>query len=807
MAYQAGYYGRDIGLADVLLTDTDRPFRKFLIEGAPGQGKSTASQYVCQVHRARILEKSDKLSQLPSKHRHAPERLPFRIELRRYASWLTDVNREKTSTDGVLVYLCQTIANISELSFSPDLLVAILAGSPSLIILDGLDEVADLDVRDKVVRSIEQLSSNLDAWKADAQLVVTSRPSTLREAATISTDEYIHLILADLSGASIDQYAATWVRIRKLPADEARDFRQAVTSALKAPHVADLARNPMQLAILLYLVYARGWGLPEKRTELYEAYLDMFLTREAEKTLTVRNNRNLLLELHGVIAWLLHSRAEGTEGGRGSGGDIARAELETVLRRYLEYEQRSPDLIDELFSGVQRVFVLVERGEGHFEFEVQPLREYFAARHLYTTSPQVPSTTEMTGARPDRLEALIRSPYWMNVTRFFCGHYQKGELADLSRRLIDLQDDPHFRYLCHPVELAQHIARDYSLAASQRDTTSVVERFSSSIGLRVLANGGSRDYQTSAGPSSFSDDTGRRAVVAAARTALVDPPSRELVGELSRLLRDNDAERSRWWSHEFEAHADNPEDRSYWLRIGVTTQSLRSIDVDELRRIFNTSAGLSRIDWLRVVESARHEVAEFDNDHFELVLDAMGSSPLLHGIPVHGAGNWLTDLATLLSDTWIWTRRRGDWYPPGAWLVKSNEREISTGGEVAPRIEQIQELIEVLAGPKSGPMRANASWWRAATDRTAATLDECWAAWRLALVGAMHPRNVSKWDGSVFDSAVSLLDRAGCLYCSGGTSSEVWTEGSHPAFREPHADGARMAFSAALLHGRAPKMF
>ena len=85
-------------------------------------------------------------------------------------------------------------------------------------------------------------------------------------------------------------------------------------------------------------------------------------------------------------------------------------------------EEHDSELAEELLKGtVERVGALVSRVEGMFEFEVQPLREYFAARHLYKTAPYSPVGQAHKGTRPERFEAIAASSYWTNVTRFFCG--------------------------------------------------------------------------------------------------------------------------------------------------------------------------------------------------------------------------------------------------------------------------------------------------------------------------------------------------------------------------------------------------
>ena len=57
------YYETTVGAAELILDDrymNDEPC--IVLEGAPGQGKSTLSQYLAQVQRARLLERVDDLT-------------------------------------------------------------------------------------------------------------------------------------------------------------------------------------------------------------------------------------------------------------------------------------------------------------------------------------------------------------------------------------------------------------------------------------------------------------------------------------------------------------------------------------------------------------------------------------------------------------------------------------------------------------------------------------------------------------------------------------------------------------------------
>ncbi len=174
----------------------------------------------------------------------------------------------------------------------------------------------------------------------------------------------------------------------------------------------------MQLAILLSLIQTRGGSLPDKRTSLYDSYVDLFFNREAEKSTVVRDHRDLLLDIHRYLAWILQSESQ-TKQTRGS---VSAQRLHDLVAHYLSFEGHNVALAHTLFTGlVERVVALVSRVEGTYEFEVQPLREYFAARHLYNTAQYSPPGGERAGTLPDRFDALARDFFWQNVTRFYAG--------------------------------------------------------------------------------------------------------------------------------------------------------------------------------------------------------------------------------------------------------------------------------------------------------------------------------------------------------------------------------------------------
>ena len=221
----------------------------------------------------------------------------------------------------------------------------------------------------------------------------------------------------------------------------------------------------MQLAILLQLMHVQGAALPNKRTALYEEYMKIFLNREVEKKQIDGDHRELILSIHGLLAWILQVQAET---GQGS-GSITMDALQTEVATYLEKEEHDPTLVESLLTGtVERVGALVSRVQGTFEFEVQPLREYFTARHLHKTAPNSPPGDERQGTRPDRFEALASNPYWTNVTRFYCGFYDVGELPSLVDGLMTVSEKTGYKLITQPRRLALMLLSDYVFTQSPR---------------------------------------------------------------------------------------------------------------------------------------------------------------------------------------------------------------------------------------------------------------------------------------------------------------------------------------------------
>lgn len=542
--------GMEVLAADWLLQAApETGLQRIVLEGAPGQGKSTVTQYVAQLHRMRMLRKEAEAGKVPANHLDHLVRFPMRVDLRDYATWLTGYDpfaaekeglRPAGGVDGIESFLAHHIYTLSGgREFTVDDLSSTLSGNHCLLILDGFDEVADKTTRTRLIEQIRAGSERLGEDTKSIQVIVTSRPAAFILSPGFSEREWVHLALLPMQLHQIGQYTDKWLAARSFPPNEVREFKTLVLDRVSRAHIRSLAQNPMQLAILLNLISTKGRSLPDKRTALYDSYMDLFFGREAEKDETVRENRDLLIQIHQFVAWILQVDAERP----GGSGSITQNGLEELVRKFLLEKEHTADVL-KLFTGaVERVGALVSRVQGTLEFEVQPLREYFAGRFLYETAPYSPPGAEKGGTRPQRFDALARRPYWLNVARFYAGCYNSGELSSLISGLEALEEGADLTLRSHALQLAVLLLNDWVFSQEPKTVRDVVDFLTRDVNFRVLV----------ASRSTWDEDRlrlpekcGRKEISSKVRAKFIEVEDHVYLNRLGLVLRLNMPFGERW---------------------------------------------------------------------------------------------------------------------------------------------------------------------------------------------------------------------------------------------------------------------
>lgn len=579
----------ELGGAARYLLNATHPWT--LVTGEPGQGKSTLGQYVCQVHRHALLGSDDTRLQPAAP---ANVRVPFRIDLRDYASWLAGLDpftgdgrskpKERLRAQGSIEQFLVPFIQSRSGGLSCDITVVheILQRFPTIVVLDGLDEVALTSVRARVVDEIDAFASRLKPVGFAPQVVVTTRPNS-SNLAVPTTDLFEAIMLSRLPDSLRTSYLRKWATVNGVRGAARRSLERTFRERSAEPHIAALADNPMQLSILLYLIHKRGDSVPTGRTALYTSYMETLLDREGEKTRAVVDHRSDLEEVTSYLGWHLQSLAE-VEGGTGR---LPIKGLKKAILDYLYDVDKETGLVDDLFTTVtDRVWALTSKIQGTFEFDVQSLREYFAARFLHDFAGA--DRAQFDAA--DVLRQLVRRAYWLNTTRFYLGFASPNELAGF---VGGLQDE--FESIDHAQQVRTTtwaLLADGVFAGRTRAQKDAVRLLTDDLSLILLQDrAGQLDLPRPA-PAH-----GGTHIVEELRHSVEADPADPLTASRMRLLahlETDTGEHARWWHDQTVAATGSPREGA-WLRAGAAASAGHRLTATELDRLSTAPESLRAI--------------------------------------------------------------------------------------------------------------------------------------------------------------------------------------------------------------------
>jgi predicted NACHT family NTPase len=241
----------------VLLSESSTSIRKILLEGGPGQGKSTITQMITQIYRSEVLLRDD----LNPEERWFPpqkKRLPFRMELRHFAEWLGE--HREASVEEYLASLFQKDSGGSQVIV--DDIHSMVEHSPVLLIFDGLDEVGSSDLRDQVlVKIVECVDRFETTLHSDLKVVVTTRPPAIagrREQLA----SFRRFPIAPMEKLVINSYLDRWLSVQVHDQSDRRDVHTSFERRRNETHVAALAKLRTLCSFLCCCI---SFGLREKR--------------------------------------------------------------------------------------------------------------------------------------------------------------------------------------------------------------------------------------------------------------------------------------------------------------------------------------------------------------------------------------------------------------------------------------------------------------------------------------------------------------------------------------------------------------
>ena len=417
--------------------------RHIVLTGAPGNGKSTLAKYIVQAFRAAMLSDANNMSDeqaraisgmtasLKKIGRDLPgnRRWPVLIDLAKYAE-SGDLERESTLTRAIADLVSR---RLDAGSIRPSDLNTWLGQWPSIIVMDGLDEVSDPRTRRELLTQISTFASESEAADHDTLIVVTTRPTGYN--GDIDPTMFDRIDLDYLTPEQALSYGLMVSEIRLINnSDRLEQLQTRFRQAVQDPNLQNLLRTPLQVLIVTIIIESARQLAPD-RYGLFWGYYLAVLGRERNKAghfgTLIRDNEPQITRLHQLVGLELQMRSESSEHANAS---LPMPELQNLAHRVLADDGFKPDSADApllrrmVTAATQRLVLIVPRDDG-VGFDVRSLQEMLAARELTTGEPE---------SVMNRLRLLAAGPHWRNTWIFAAGRIMNEPRDIEQRELVQL---------------------------------------------------------------------------------------------------------------------------------------------------------------------------------------------------------------------------------------------------------------------------------------------------------------------------------------------------------------------------------
>lgn len=372
------------GQGEVDLTALLPGCHRLLIEGQPGAGKTTFANLV-----ACMLARDCKGMPCPegppwrTAHLGLPADQPARIPVLLRAANLALRMQERTQREDNrhwLLDLVEKYCTDNKVPVPADTWQALLLAGDAFVLIDGLDEVADEALRQRIFAVFDDACTT---W-TKCPFVVTSRPVQTEHLR--QTHGFDHTTIAPFGRGEIDAFLQAFAQAMhgESAATEAGAYLAELRGALlQRRDLRLLASNPVMLTCLCVVHWNDG-QLPHGRARVYRSVIDWLLRSKREARAEQGYNDTFALAAFSRLALAMMTHAGGKQKSIGL-EDAACAvdaaverhfpklsderDRRALARRWLRYECLGSGIVQEL-------------ADGRLEFWHLTFQEYLAACEL-----------------------------------------------------------------------------------------------------------------------------------------------------------------------------------------------------------------------------------------------------------------------------------------------------------------------------------------------------------------------------------------------------------------------------------------
>ncbi len=428
-----------------------------VVLGDPGSGKTTLLRYLVLLYAQDLAQGTTFVQQ----HLELPGTagfLPLLLPLRRLGAYLAVHRRTDDGTEGcslLLEHFRQMLAG-ERVVLPAGFFDSYLESGKAVVLFDGLDEVADPDLRRRVARMVEAFT----VAYPKCRFVVTSRIVGYTGAAQLGWG-YVTTTIQDFTDADIALFLRNWhlaVGVGQLgPGEDAAVWaedqtRQLLSSIAANERVRELAINPLLLTVIA-LVHRDRVKLPDRRAELYAEAIDVLLgkwdeVKGVQETVILENHpfdagdRRLLLQKVALKMHESHQKEIGIE-------DLAKL-LYAHFYEITRDDRNSKRAVIYFLNVIEeRTGLLLGRGEGIYTFSHLTFQEYFAARAI--------------AGRDDYVDYTLRyceDSWWREAILLEAGYLSTQSRERTTRLIQAIADYKEEKEIYYNLTLAAEALRD-----------------------------------------------------------------------------------------------------------------------------------------------------------------------------------------------------------------------------------------------------------------------------------------------------------------------------------------------------------